>query len=197
MNEIVKDEIKRKSFHLLMLLYTAAFWYLPKKIVVLAMSAIIILVGILEWSRFTFPKFNEFFVKNFKGLYRKEEINKISGLIWTLSGALFAMLLFKNREFVLASFLYLAFGDSSAALIGRVFGKHKIIGGKSLEGSAACFLSCFTAGLFLFNLPFALFGAMLAAFIEAVPWKLNDNFWMQIVNAGLLTALSLILPSGY
>ena len=90
---------------------------------------------------------------------------------------------------VMASFLYLAFGDSLAALAGRTFGKHKLPAGKSLEGTMACFAACFAAGLFLFNWKFALAGAVIAAAVEAVPWPINDNFWMQILNAFFLTLL--------
>ena len=91
---------------------------------------------------------------------------------------------------VFASFLYLAFGDSCAALIGKTFGRHKTFGGKSLEGSIACFSSCLIAGLFFFDWRFAFAGAFIAAAVEAVPLKINDNFRMQIVNAALLTLLS-------
>ena len=104
------------------------------------------------------------------------------------------MFLFENKNFVLASFLYLAFGDAVAALAGKAWGKHKIYAGKSLEGSLACFIVCFIAGLFLLpTWQFAFAGALIAAFIETIPWPLNDNFWMQILNAGILTFLSKVL----
>jgi dolichol kinase len=91
---------------------------------------------------------------------------------------------------VFASFLYFAFGDSAAALVGKIIGRHKTFPGKSLEGSLACFAVCFIAGLFIFNWQFALAGATIAAIVEAIPWKISDNFWMQIINAGVLTLLS-------
>jgi hypothetical protein len=37
---------------------------------------------------------------------------------------------------------------------------------------------------------FAIVGALIAAFVETIPWPLNDNFWMQIINAGILTYIS-------
>jgi dolichol kinase len=102
--------------------------------------------------------------------------------------------LFENKNFVLASFLYLAFGDSVAALAGKAWGKHKIYAGKSLEGTLACFIVCFGIGLLILpTWQFAFAGALIAAFIETIPWPLNDNFWMQILNAGILTFLSKVL----
>jgi dolichol kinase len=190
MGIIPKDEIKRKVLHLMCLIYILAYWYLPKSLVVLGLTIAITIVIFLEVLRFKVPNFNNFFKDNFKGFYRQQEADKISGLVWTLSGGLITILIFSNKYMVFASFLYLVFADAAAALIGRAFGKHKILFGKSLEGSISCFAVCFIIGLFIFNVQFAFLGAIIATFIEAIPWKLNDNFWMQIINAGILTLLS-------
>ncbi|MCL1971668.1 MAG: hypothetical protein FWG57_01615 [Endomicrobia bacterium] len=188
-----KDELKRKGFHLLLLIYVFGYWYLPKSTVILGLAIAVAAVASLEFLRLKVPVCNDFFCKNFKGFYREEEAKKVSGILGTLSGALITILLFPNKYMVMASFLYLAFGDAFAALIGKTFGKHKIFGGKSLEGSAACFVACLIAGLFLFNWKFALAGAAIATIVEAVPWPINDNFWMQILNAGLLTLLGTVM----
>jgi dolichol kinase len=163
---------------------------LPKSIVVLGLSLAIFVIVCLEVLRLKIPQFNNFFKDKFEGFYRQQEVDKMSGLVWTLSGGLLAILISPNKYMVLASFLYLVFADAAAALIGRPFGKHKILFGKSLEGSTACFIVCLIIGLFMFNFKFAFLGAVIATFVEAVPWKLNDNFWMQIINAGILTLLS-------
>ncbi|MDR2427048.1 MAG: hypothetical protein LBD46_07740 [Endomicrobium sp.] len=189
MLQIPKDELKRKGFHLLSLIYVFGYWYLSKSIVIWGLSIAIAIVVSLETLRFNVMACNKFFCKYFKGFYREEETKKISGLIGTLAGALIAVLLFSDKYMVMASFLYLSFGDSFAAIAGKMFGRHKTFAGKSLEGSMACFVACFIAGLFLFNWKFALAGALIATVVESVPWPVNDNFWMQILNAGLLTLL--------
>ena len=193
MIKVPKDELKRKGFHLLSLVYVFGYWYLPKSTVIWGLAIAIGIVVLLELLRFNVPACNDFFCRNFKGFYREEEAKKVSGLIGTLSGALITVLIFSNKYMVMASFLYLAFGDSLAALVGKTFGKHKIYAGKSLEGSIACFTACLIAGLFLFNWKFALACAAIAAVVESIPWPINDNFWMQIVNAGVLTLLSGIM----
>ena len=186
-----KDEIKRKTFHILTLIYVAAYWFLPKKIVLTGLLIAIIVVLIGEFIRARNEKFNVFILKVLGGVHRKSEEHKISGLPWTLAGAFLTILLFENKIFVLTSFLYLAFGDAVAALFGKTYGKHKIYAGKSLEGSVACFVACLIVGLiFLPSWQFAVVGALIAAFIETIPWPLNDNFWMQIINAGILTYIA-------
>ncbi|MDR1260034.1 MAG: hypothetical protein LBJ68_01480 [Endomicrobium sp.] len=191
MVNIPKDEIKRKGIHFATLLYVLGYWYFSKTIVISGLILLIAVIAFLEFLRFKIIKLNNFFKTNFKGYYRNEETNKVSGLIGTLSGALLTILMFSNRHIVLASFLYLVFGDSLAALVGKSFGKHRIIfTKKTLEGTLACFFACFFIGIFIFNLQFAFIGAIISAIVEAIPWKINDNFWMQILNALFLTLLS-------
>jgi dolichol kinase len=190
MISVPRDEIKRKGFHLLSLIYVFGYWYLPKATVVCGLVVAIIIVVLFEYLRFKILRFNDFFKNNFKGFYRHGEADKISGLTGTLSGALLTILIFPDRYMVFASFLYFVFGDSAAALVGKIIGRHKIFSRKSLEGSLSCLAVCFIVGLFIFNWKFALAGAAIAAIVEAIPWKISDNFWMQIINAGVLTLLS-------
>lgn len=189
-----KDEIKRKTFHILTLIYVAAYWFLPTNIVLTGLLIAIIIVLLGEFIRAKNEKFNVFILKVLGGVHRKSEEHKISGLPWTLAGAFFAILLFDDKLLVTASFLYLAFGDALAALFGKAYGKHKIYAGKSLEGSIACFIACLIIGLIILpSWQIAVLGALIATFIETIPWPLNDNFWMQILNAGVLTLLSKII----
>jgi dolichol kinase len=188
------DEIKRKSFHLLMLVYILAYWVLPRELVLWGMVAAILVVVAGEVVRLRVPVFNQWILGALGGVHREEETNQFSGLPWTLSGAFFTMLFFPNRNVVLVSFLYLAFGDAVAALVGKRFGKHKLIGEKTIEGSLACLLTCFLIGLLFLNWQVALVGALLATAIEIIPWPLSDNFCMPLISAALLTLLVPIIP---
>lgn len=183
------EELKRKTFHLMMLLYIAAYWVLPRNTVLLCLAAIIIVVLVGENIRLRLPDFNRWILGVLGGVHRKEEETRLSGLTWTLSGSFFTMLLFLDKKIVLVSLLYLAFGDTLAALIGKRWGKHRIVKGKSLEGSLACFAACLVVGSFFFSWPLAILGAFIATVIELIPWPLNDNFWMQLITTAALTFL--------
>lgn len=185
------DEIKRKSFHLLIVLYILAYWLLPRGFVLWGFGILISIVIIGEIVRLRVPAFNERLLNLLGGIHREEETKKLSGLPWTLSGSFLTILLFPNRTVVLVSFFYLAFGDAIAALAGKQFGKRRICGAKTLEGSMACFLVCLAAGLPFLPWKTAVAGAFCATLIELVPWPLNDNFWMPIFSA---LALTILLP---
>ena len=36
-------------------------------------------------------------------------------------------------------------------------------------------------------------GALAATFIEIIPWPLNDNFWMPLISASVLSLLSRLI----
>jgi dolichol kinase len=189
MGIIPEDEIKRKLFHLLMLIYVAAYWVLEKTLVLKLLGVVIIFVLICDIVRLRVPSFNTWLLRFLGGVHRDHETNNLSGLPWTLLGSFFTILIFPDKKIVVVSFLYLAFGDAMAAIVGRVFGRRKTVRSKTVAGSVACFVACLLAGLPFLPWPLALAGAVAATLIEVVPWPLNDNFWMPLASAGALTAL--------
>jgi len=175
---------------MLIITYIVGYWYMPKPLVLQIMALVIVLVVIGETIRLNTPSINKWVLKVLGGVHRKDEANQLSGLLWTISGSFFTMLLFPDKHIVMASLLYLAFGDAFAALIGRRHGKNKILNNKTIEGSIACFLVCLIIGLFFLDWRLALWGALVATTIEILPWPLNDNFWMPLISATVLTFFS-------
>ncbi len=59
------------------------------------------------------------------------------------------------------------------------------VGGKSLEGSLACFLACWLAGTLFLAPPFGsrevVVGALVATVAEALPLPVNDNLWLPLL----------------
>lgn len=189
MDRFPKDEIKRKLFHLLSLIYILVYWFLPRPVMVWGMGLAILIVAGGELARAKSPAFDRWILRALGGVHRDHEEGSVSGLPWTLTGSYIAMLFIPQKELVMAGLLYMALGDAAAALFGRAYGKTKLVSGKSLEGSLACFVVCFFIGWYFLSLPLALIGALIATVIELIPWPLNDNFWMPFISAGLLGLL--------
>ncbi|MCS7151669.1 MAG: SEC59/DGK1/VTE5 family protein [Endomicrobia bacterium] len=188
-NENLKKELKRKSLHLLTILYPVLYNVLPYAASVIISATVVIIDLIFETIRLLYPSVNKLLLRLFEGTYREKEKDNISTLIWTLSGAFLTILLFSdNKNIVTLSLLYLALGDSIAAVVGVAFGKIKLGSrGKSLEGSLAFFLIAFLCGLFYVKPEYALLAAFIAAAIEFLPLPLDDNFVLPIFVAGVLT----------
>jgi len=187
----VRQEIKRKSIHLLTIFYPILYNIIPYNTAVIISASLMIIDLILETIRLLYPSVNRLILKIFEGTYREKEKENVSTLIWTLSGAFLTIFLFPdNKNIVTLSLLYLALGDSVAALVGVKFGKIKLGSkGKSLEGSLAFFVVAFLCSLFFVNIEYAFISAFLGAAIEFLPLPVDDNFILPIFIAGLLTIL--------
>lgn len=105
-----------------------------------------------------------------------------------LLGVLFALVFFPHPASALAIYA-LAFGDGLASLVGKVWGRigPSYLGGKTLEGSFACFLAVYLASLgVLHDVGSALLTAVFATFLEAIPLKDYDNILIPL-GTGLFT----------
>lgn len=106
-------------------------------------------------------------------------------------GAMAALLLYPDPAARIAIFA-LAFGDGFASLVGRAFGTIRIPGGKSLEGSLACFVAVLIPTYHITALPaHAVVIALVATFLEITPLKDVDNIVLPI-GTGLVAYLMLI-----
>lgn len=186
----------RKIWHMagvsaLALLYT----YLPEKTylsVILATWAAFIPLDIARQKNKTL---NDFLVHLFKPILRQSEVHKLAGTTYLLSGVLFVSLVFP-REIVLLTLLFLAFADPCASYFGIRFGKDKIFGEKSLQGSFAAFLVCAILTFSFLNyhallldkiIIVSLLGGLIGALAELLPiGKLDDNLTLPVMSATAL-----------
>jgi dolichol kinase len=98
-------------------------------------------------------------------------------------GAFLSILIFPQKTAEIAVFA-LAFGDGTASLAGKMFGRiHLPLPGKTLEGSLACLFGTFiSAALVSRNLPLAAAAAIAAVTAEALPVKDWDNVIIPLVT---------------
>jgi dolichol kinase len=68
-----------------------------------------------------------------------EEGHHMGLILYSLSFTLLVVLFPSRPDVIAAGILPMAYGDSSAALVGRRFGKRMTVNGKTVEGSAAMF----------------------------------------------------------
>lgn len=185
------QEIRRKSLHLLTILYPIGYNLVSYNTAVMISASLLIIDLIFETIRLLYPSVNRVLLKIFEGTYREKERENVSTLIWTLSGAFLTILLFsENKNIVTLSLLYLTLGDGIAAIVGVKFGSFKLGSrGKSLQGSLAFFIVAFICSLFFIRVEYALIAAFLGAAIEFVPLPIDDNFILPIFIAGFLTII--------
>ncbi len=148
--------------------------------------------------RQSIPKMNDAIITVLGPFMREDEKNGIAGTTSLLLGV-FIIVYFFPRSVVTLALLFLAFADPIASYIGIRYGKDKILGAKSLQGSLAAFFVCtLLAGVYFYTnemmlerlLIVSLLAGLIGAISELIPiGRLDDNFTFPILSATMLWLL--------
>ncbi|MCX5796632.1 MAG: hypothetical protein NTY77_14155 [Elusimicrobia bacterium] len=193
----LRRELGRKAFHMLSLVYLAAYHLIGCPRVLVLLAAWLGLVTCVETGRFLSERLNRVLTGFFQGMIRDTEHRSYSGIFHTTAGCLATFLIAGGRpRVVTAALLCLALGDAAAALAGKAWGRHRLPGSaKTVEGSLACLLVCLGVGWAAGLGAAAATGAALAAtIVELLPTTrfFNDNLWMPVAAA----AAAMLLGAG-
>ncbi|PKN74039.1 MAG: phosphatidate cytidylyltransferase [Candidatus Cloacimonetes bacterium HGW-Cloacimonetes-3] len=193
---MILSETLRKSIHLSSLVIPFSYRYILGFNRRLGFSIILVAFSIslvVEFHRFWQRSFRKTFNRLFGMILRRHEQRDLTGATYLLFSAMICVAFF---EPVIAScaMAFLSIGDTFAAIVGMSLGKRKFIGmSKSLEGSIACFVSCFIFGLFWLKSPvLALGGALAATIAELGRIPLDDNLKIPF-SAGLVMTILYII----
>lgn len=152
----------------------------------------------LDWLRQSRPRLNQATMKVFGLVMRQHESKAFSGLSYLLVGAMI-LLSFFERHVITLSLLFLAIGDPLASYVGIRYGRDRILGNKTLQGTLAAFFACAgIAGIYYYLnglmterlLIVAPISGLIGAATELIPiGKLDDNLTCPVLSAVGLTAL--------
>lgn len=196
---------ERKFYHFMMgMICFSLYAFLIEKHTALLLLAF---VGgplvVLDFLRLKNPEMNHVALRLFGKIMRREELRSVSGNSFFVIG-LITVVAFFPKQIVLLSVLYLAIGDPIAAVVGSLYGRHKLVGKKSLEGALANFacssLVSFLMGLLYFRLSsensliLGCLGGAVSVLAELIPAPIDDNFTIPVLSAVLLSVLSLAIP---
>jgi diacylglycerol kinase (CTP) len=197
--------LERKFYHFLMGMFCfSVYAFFAEKWTALMLLA---LIGgplvVLDLLRLKNPEMNEVALRLFGKVMRREELRSVSGNSFFVLGLMTIVALF-SKPVVLLSVLYLAIGDPIAAVIGSLYGRHKLIGKKSVEGALANLLctslATFLMGIFYFRLSaersivLAIVGGLTSVFAELLPAPIDDNFTIPVASALVLSVVSTLMP---
>jgi dolichol kinase len=186
----ITTEIHRKAIHLLGVIFPVIYHFTEQKTMIIILGVLLVLSAIMDTLRIKFDIFNSRFLRItglFK-IFREHEKFGLSALTFAFVGMMICILISPKPVFNLAVCI-LTFSDTAAAIVGMLFGVHKI-NEKSMEGSAAffatsCALSVVITYIYEQNLTFffaAIFASLVATFVELFSKNsnLNDNMSIPI-----------------
>jgi dolichol kinase len=190
----LRHEAMRKTWHMLTLLYLAAYRVIGYPRVLWWLAGWTVFVAAVDVGRLYLPALNRFLFSILGTLSRPTEQKHASGMIHSALGVLLVVAVFGTQPRVVSAAIWcVAVGDAAAALVGKAYGRTKLVGKKSLEGSLGCLAACLIACLAHGFSPLAAGAAALAAtLIELAPTSvwLNDNLWMPVGAALALSGLA-------
>jgi dolichol kinase len=178
----VKTEIIRKAIHFLIALSpTLAELNRPLTMVLLMAGTLFYTwVEYLRLSGINVPLISS--ITNMASRTR-DKGRFVLGPVTLGLGALLSLLLYPSPAATIAIYA-LAFGDGVASLVGKLFGRCRpaFLGGKSLEGSIACFTAVFLAAYYVcWDYKIALSAAISATLAEALPIRDYDNLIIPLI----------------
>ncbi len=182
----------RKLYHLLGGLGLLSLYYLlGRQSALICYGLLAAAVLAIDITRLKVPVFNQFIFDRFGSFIRKSEANKLTGTAPYLLGIGLSLLLYRT-DIATAAICFLAFGDVAATTVGERYGKTKISGEKSLEGTLAFVAAAALSGVLLnvvgIHLPYGLLlaGALAAAGVELLPLPVNDNLVIPVISGGVM-----------
>lgn len=187
-----KDELRRKAFHftilLVIVLYLVLYFLFTKQIALLVLVVLFLIMLFSEFLRLDLG----FKIPLFHNLLRKKEKKKLHGSVFFLIAAIIALMIF-DFPVAFTALLMATFGDTTAALVGKKWGKKKVYKKKTYLGSFAALVVNFVIGFFLLtNALVALLMALGAVIVEVLSDKIDDNLSVPLL-AGAVGQIALML----
>ena len=132
-------ELLRKSIHLSGLSLPIIYLFLEKPtmlVIIGTLTGFALTVELVKWLS---PDFGAFFFRIFTPLLRKHERKgAMTGATYYLMSAFLCIFLFAKTLAIVCIF-FMVLGDMAAALVGKKWGRTKLLGSKSLERECCVF----------------------------------------------------------
>jgi dolichol kinase len=189
-----KDEILRKLIHLCSLSIPVVYYFIPRSAALVILGIMTAIALFFDLGRYLSSTIAKVFYRFFGFMLRKHELDhkkrNLNGATYVLLSAFICVLLFP-KVIVVTAFAILIICDTTAALIGRRFGKHKFLF-KSLEGTLAFFISGVVVVLLSPKIEYrfseyviGIIAAAFGAIIENVSYGLADDNLVIPISVGI------------
>ncbi len=180
----LRREFTRKGIHFVSLSIPLCYEFdlVSYPVIVTIVTAITLILSLLDLLRMRYTTLKKAFFRIFGDVVRSHEHRFLTGSTFLLIS--FTCVLFVYpKPIAVAVMGYTVLGDSVASLVGKKWGRLRF-GRRSLEGSAACFLTCLLVGSTIEGLTWSLVivGSVVATMVEGFSDRADDNLTIPILT---------------
>ena len=185
----LRTELRRKSLHFFAMIIPVGYAVLPEsvawRLLILGSAGVVC----LDLIRLGHPRVKSYVKARAGELIRTHESGSLLGSSYLVISAIITILLF-SKPIAVCALLFLTLGDTVAAIIGKVVGRVRVFN-KTLEGTAACFVTCCLAGAAVPGvvLETVVAGAAVATLVELLPIPIDDNFRIPLSSGFVMQLL--------
>jgi dolichol kinase len=190
--------ILRKAWRLSGIIFPLIYYFSNKITTIFIIVPFLCIFIVIEILRFYLFRFNERLFNIFRYILEEKERKSLLTTTWFLLSTFLTVALFR-KEIAIMAVLFLIFGDSASSFFGLRFGRTKIMGNRSLEGSLAFFITCLMVGIIMHFTKVSLswlviiLGALAATLAELLSLSLDDNFTIALFSGIIMTIVSKLI----
>ena len=191
----ITAELVRKGVHLFALVIPIGHYLVPFPVAIVGVAVPAMVAVLIDLSRFRGWKLWEIVAPLIGPIIRDHEVKGgFTGASYILTTSTIVIVFFPT-SIAIAAITFIIIGDIAAALVGRTWGRHRLIGRKTVEGSLACMVSLILVSFLVPGLPTTagIPGAIAATAAEAFSGKIDDNLTVPIVSGAVMLIIMSIM----
>jgi dolichol kinase len=177
----IRDEIIRKTIHLMLLVIPILYLFLERQYLLWMLGGLILIAVMVEIARFQWAGFSRLFHRCVGQLLRDHERLHVAGSTYLLIGIFFTILLF-DKAVAVTAMVFVVVADALGALIGRIWGRHRLYGNKTVEGSVVFFLAglCIVFLMMRDHILIGIAGVIVAGIVDIFIQNIDDNLTIPL-----------------
>ena len=189
----ILNEIKRKLIHFITILLPILYGYLPRGEMLYISGGLLFLALMVEVLRFRWKPFSIFFYRLLSNLLRDNEKQGLTGATYIFLGIFLCLLLY-DKWIAQAVMLFIIISDSFSAVVGKLWGTHKVYAEKTLEGCLAYLVTSLIIVYFIRenNILIGFAGVIASLLAEIFITRIDDNVTVAIIGGGTMQLLCLL-----
>ncbi|MBN2417446.1 hypothetical protein JXO52_16540 [bacterium] len=190
----LKNELLRKSIHLLLLVIPLAIRMLSRGEMLTILGTLLFVAAAVELLRRYNARFGRLFLAVTGTMLREHEKEHLTGATYLLLSSFVCVLVFSSWIAQVA-LLFVVVSDGLSALAGKFWGKHPWIGGKTWEGNAVFILTAVAIVLLHPDCPSAvgLAGGAAAFVCDVFITGIDDNLTIPLCSGVMMQVISVLM----